>query len=83
MHAATITYLGHFHVERNHQGISNRPPTAGYEVGRTTGEIACREHLGRTLAVCRKMYNWVISKDLLGAYQCRSGASFLPRILTF
>ena len=26
LHAATITYLGHFHVERNHQGIG-KPAT--------------------------------------------------------
>jgi hypothetical protein len=49
LHVATITYQGHFHAERNHQGIGNRPPTASDEVGRTTGEIACREHLGGLL----------------------------------
>ena len=42
-------FLSHFHAERNHQGLDNRLIEPGEEVGRTTGEIACRERLGGTL----------------------------------
>jgi putative transposase len=49
LQAATVSFLDHFHAERNHQGIGNRLITPEGEVGRTTGEIACRERLGGTL----------------------------------
>ncbi len=38
-----------FQAERNHQGMGNRPLIPGSEVGLTSGEIACREHLGGLL----------------------------------
>jgi putative transposase len=47
--AATDTYLEHFHAERNHQGMGNQLLIPGDEVGRSTGEIACRERLGGLL----------------------------------
>jgi putative transposase len=49
LHAATVTYLEHFHAERNHQGMDNRLLIAGSEVGQMTGEIKCRERLGGLL----------------------------------
>ena len=39
----------HFHHERNHQGLGNRIIDAGTEVGRTQGELQCRERLGGLL----------------------------------
>ncbi len=39
----------HFHHERNHQGLGNRIIDAGPEVGRTQGEVQCRERLGGLL----------------------------------
>jgi len=47
--AATVSFLEHFHAERNHQGIGNLLIAPGEEVGRTTGKIACRERLGGLL----------------------------------
>jgi putative transposase len=49
LHAATVTYLEHFHTERNHQGMGNRLLIAGSEVGQMSGEIKCRERLGGLL----------------------------------
>ena len=49
MHAATVTYLEHFHTERNHQGMGNRLLIGGSEVGQVSGEIKCWERLGRLL----------------------------------
>jgi len=46
---AVHSYVSHFHYERNHQGLENRLIDAGEEVGRATGEIQCREHLGGIL----------------------------------
>jgi len=42
-------FIVHFHTERNHQGLDNRIPMPGEEVGRATGEIQCRERLGGLL----------------------------------
>ena len=39
----------HFHHERDHQGLGNRIIDAGIEVGRTQGEVQCRERLGGLL----------------------------------
>ena len=47
--AANVSFLEHFHAERNHQGIGNLLIAPGEEVGRTTGKIACRERLGGLL----------------------------------
>ena len=42
-------FAEHFHHERNHQGLGNRIIDAGTEVGRTQGEVQCRERLGGLL----------------------------------
>jgi putative transposase len=46
---AAASFLDHFHRERNHQGIGNRLITPEAAVGRTDGEIECRERLGGML----------------------------------
>jgi putative transposase len=42
-------FLAHYHGERNHQGLDNRAIEPGAEVGRGTGQVACRERLGGIL----------------------------------
>lgn len=49
LQAATVSYVDHFLRERNHQGVGNRLLMPGDEVGRSSGEIACRERLGGLL----------------------------------
>ena len=39
----------HFHHERNHQGFGNRIIEPGKEVGRTHGEVKCRNRVGGLL----------------------------------
>ena len=46
---AVNQFLGHYHQERNHQGLDNRLIIAGDEVGRTIGKVQCRERLGGML----------------------------------
>jgi len=46
---AVALFLEHYHTERNHQGLANRILVPGGEVGRTSGEIECRERLGGLL----------------------------------
>jgi hypothetical protein len=46
---AVHSYVGHYHRERNHQGLENRLLEAGEEVARKEGEVQCREHLGGIL----------------------------------
>jgi putative transposase len=46
---AVRQFLGHYHGERNHQGLGNRLIDAGAEVGRGTGAVHCRERLGGIL----------------------------------
>jgi len=46
---AVVGFLGHYHQERNHQGLDNRLIEPGEEVGRTAGEVVCRERLGGML----------------------------------
>ncbi len=46
--------LLHFYAERNHQGLSNRLIQPGEEVGRTAGEVVCRERLGGMLRHLRQ-----------------------------
>ena len=46
---AVSQFLAHYHMERNHQGLGNRLIEEGSEVGRTTGEVQCRERLGGLL----------------------------------
>jgi transposase InsO family protein len=49
LHAAVVSYLAHYHAERNHQALDNRLIEPGGEVGHTIGEVACRERLGGIL----------------------------------
>jgi putative transposase len=49
LRGAAASFLEHFHRERNHQGIGNRLITPEMVVGRTAGEIECRERLGGML----------------------------------
>jgi hypothetical protein len=46
---AVAEFLAHYHGERNHQGLDNRIPLPGDEVGRSQGAIECRERLGGIL----------------------------------
>jgi len=46
---AVVGFLAHYHAERNHQGLGNRLLEPGEEVGRTRGEVVCRERLGGML----------------------------------
>ena len=46
---AVTQFVLHFHSEGNHQGLGNRLIEAGAEVGRTTGDVQCRERLGGIL----------------------------------
>jgi len=46
---AVVAFLDHYHQERNHQGLDNRLIEPGEEVGRTAGEVVCRERLGGML----------------------------------
>jgi putative transposase len=46
---ATISYLEHYHQERNHQGLGNKIIEPNEEVGQGHGEIECRERLGGLL----------------------------------
>jgi transposase InsO family protein len=43
-------YLGHYHAERNHQGLDNQLIEPEGEVGRHTGQVARRERLGGLLS---------------------------------
>ena len=49
LHSAVIAFMAHYHMERNHQALGNRLIDPGEEVGRTTGEVECRERLGGLL----------------------------------
>jgi putative transposase len=49
LHAATLSYIDHYHAERNHQGVGNQRLIPDNEVNRTAGEVACRERLGGLL----------------------------------
>ena len=46
---AVVAFLAHYHQERNHQGLDNRLIESGEKVGRTSGEVVCRERLGGML----------------------------------
>ncbi len=46
----TLTsYLEHYHAERNHQGLDNKLIEPTDDIGKTDGEIVCRERLGGML----------------------------------
>jgi len=49
LQVAIAEFSSHFHAERNHQGLDNRLIEPGEEVGRTAGDVACRERLGGML----------------------------------
>ena len=49
LHTATLSYIDHYHAERNHQGVGNQLLIPDNEVNRTAGEVACRERLGGLL----------------------------------
>jgi transposase InsO family protein len=42
-------YIGHYHRERNHQGLENKVIDPTEEVGQIAGKIECRERLGGLL----------------------------------
>jgi len=42
-------FLEHYHTERNHQGLANQLIDPGVEVGKSQGEVQCRERLGGLL----------------------------------
>jgi hypothetical protein len=46
---AVTWFLQHYHTQRNHQGLSNRIIDPGEEVGRSSGEVRCRELMGGML----------------------------------
>jgi Integrase core domain len=52
--AAVVAFLGHYHQERNHQGLDNRLIEPGEEGARTAGDVVCRERLGSMLRYYRK-----------------------------
>ena len=46
---AVAQFLGHYHSERNHQGLGNRIINPTEELGNELGNVACRERLGGML----------------------------------
>ena len=46
---AIHAYVGHFHRERNHQGLENQLIEPAEEVGRKSGVVQCQEQLGGIL----------------------------------
>ena len=52
LQSATTSFLEHYHVQRNHQGLANGLIAPGEVVGRTTGTVACRERMGGLLRYC-------------------------------
>jgi putative transposase len=44
-----LEFVAHDHAERNHQGLEKRLIEPDSEVGRTTGDVRCRERLGDLL----------------------------------
>jgi putative transposase len=42
-------FLTHYHTERNHQGLNNTIIQPGSEIGKSQGEIACRNRLSGIL----------------------------------
>jgi transposase InsO family protein len=49
LRTAVGQFLEHYHEERNHQGLDNKIIAPRNEVGRSQGEIECRERLGGLL----------------------------------
>ena len=46
---AVNEFIGHYHGERNHQGLDNETIEPGDEVGAVVGKVECRERLGGLL----------------------------------
>jgi putative transposase len=46
---AIDTFLEHFHMERNHQGLGNRLIKSEEEVGLCEGDVLCSDRLGGML----------------------------------
>jgi len=46
---AVVSFLSHYHGERNHQGVGNEIIVSSDEVGAIAGKIECRERLGGIL----------------------------------
>ena len=46
---AVVGFLAQYHAEHNHRGLGNQLLEPGEEVGRTKGEVVCRERLGGML----------------------------------
>lgn len=46
---AVVSFLEHYHQERNHQGLGNTLIQPANDVGKTDGEILCDERLGGML----------------------------------
>jgi hypothetical protein len=46
---AITCFLQHYHTQRNHQGLANQIIHPGEEVGKSSGEVRCRELMGGML----------------------------------
>jgi transposase InsO family protein len=44
-----LSYVEHYHAERNHQGLGNQLIDPTDDIGKTEGEIVCRQRLGGML----------------------------------
>ena len=44
-----LSYVEHYHAERNHQGLDNKLIDPVDDIGKAEGEIVCRERLGGML----------------------------------
>ena len=49
LRGATVSFLAHYHGERNHQGLNNQLIAGSEDVGRTIGHVQCRERIGGML----------------------------------
>jgi len=49
LQAATVAYIDHYLMERNHQGVGNQLLIPGAEIGKKAGEVVCRDRLGGLL----------------------------------
>ncbi|HOC00674.1 MAG TPA: integrase core domain-containing protein [Verrucomicrobiota bacterium] len=51
LRTATVAFLAHYHGERNHQGLDNQLIDGDEEVGRSAGQVQCRERLDGNAAL--------------------------------
>jgi transposase InsO family protein len=49
LRTAVRSYVAHYHLERNHQGLDNELIVPLRAISRTEGDVQCRERLGGTL----------------------------------